>query len=105
VIEEQVFNTGRRAFIVIQDGATVGLVTLAGITAVPRNEWPSKKVEEVMIPIDKVKRVLPEAELWGALEEMDRDGVNQLPVMVDDRCLGMLSREDLIGFLRQRRAF
>ncbi len=34
---------------------------------------------------------------------MDRDGVNQLPVMVDGQCLGMLSREDVISTMRTRR--
>ena len=31
---------------------------------------------------------------------MDRDGVNQLPVMADGRVVGMLTREDVISFLR-----
>jgi signal-transduction protein with cAMP-binding, CBS, and nucleotidyltransferase domain len=35
-----------------------------------------------------------------ALEEMDCDGVNQLPVMTDGQIQGMLSREDIIGYLR-----
>ncbi len=32
--------------------------------------------------------------------EMDRDGVNQLPVVEDGRMVGMLTREDVISFLR-----
>jgi signal-transduction protein with cAMP-binding, CBS, and nucleotidyltransferase domain len=31
---------------------------------------------------------------------MDRDGVNQLPVMTDGHIEGMLTREDLISYLR-----
>jgi hypothetical protein len=31
---------------------------------------------------------------------MDRDGVNQLPVLAENQILGMLSRESIIGFLR-----
>jgi CBS domain-containing protein len=31
---------------------------------------------------------------------MDRDGVNQLPVMTNSRVVGMLNREDVITFLR-----
>ena len=34
------------------------------------------------------------------MAEMDRDGVNQLPVLVDGRSAGMLSREDTISYLR-----
>ena len=40
------------------------------------------------------------AELSTALQQMDRDGVNQLPVMTDNRVIGMLSNEDVITFLR-----
>ena len=36
----------------------------------------------------------------AALAEMDRDGVSQLPVMVDHRVAGKLRREDIITFLR-----
>jgi signal-transduction protein with cAMP-binding, CBS, and nucleotidyltransferase domain len=36
---------------------------------------------------------------------MDRDGVNQLPVMVDGQIQGMLSREDIISYLRTIREF
>jgi hypothetical protein len=34
---------------------------------------------------------------------MDRPGVNQLPVMVEGCCYGMLSREDVISYMRTRR--
>jgi CBS domain-containing protein len=60
---------------------------------------------QAMIPIERTKRVQPDTGLWAALEEMDRDGVNQLPVMVDGQIQGMLSREDVIGFLRTLEEF
>jgi CBS domain-containing protein len=53
-----------------------------------------------MIPFDKLKRVGPDTELSAALLEMDRDGVNQLPVTKDQHVIGMLSREDVITYLR-----
>ena len=53
-----------------------------------------------MLPVEKFKRISPDADLWSTLEQMDRDGVNQLPVMTDGQVLGMLSREDVITFLR-----
>jgi len=34
---------------------------------------------------------------------MDRDGVNQLPVMEDGQIQGMLSREDVVSYLRTLR--
>ena len=45
-----------------------------------------------MLPLEKIKRISPDKELWTALEQMDRDGVNQLPVMTDGRMVGMHCR-------------
>ena len=53
-----------------------------------------------MLPLDQLKKITPETELWDAIEEMDRDGVNQLPVMMADQIQGMLTREDVISYLR-----
>jgi signal-transduction protein with cAMP-binding, CBS, and nucleotidyltransferase domain len=75
-------------------------MTLHRIKEVPRQEWSTKTVAQAMVPLDRWKRINPDAELWTALEEMDRDGVNQLPVMRDGQVLGMLGREDVITFLR-----
>jgi signal-transduction protein with cAMP-binding, CBS, and nucleotidyltransferase domain len=55
-----------------------------------------------MVPVVDVKTAKPDEELWEAMAEMQRDGVNQLSVMADGRCLGTLSRKDLIGYLRAR---
>jgi len=53
-----------------------------------------------MTPVARLRRVRPDTGLWAAVEEMDRDGVNQLPVMTDGQILGVLSRDDVISFLR-----
>jgi CBS domain containing-hemolysin-like protein len=55
---------------------------------------------DVMLPLDQVERVNPNAELWTA-QKLDRNGVNQLSVVRDDRVIGMLAREDVISFLRK----
>jgi signal-transduction protein with cAMP-binding, CBS, and nucleotidyltransferase domain len=38
--------------------------------------------------------------IMPALELMDRDGVNHLPVMTDRQAVGMLNREDVITSVR-----
>ena len=49
--------------------------------------------------LGSVESIDPDAELWAALQKMDRDGVNQLPVIRNQHAIGMLSREDVITFL------
>jgi CBS domain-containing protein len=75
-------------------------MTLHRIKEVARGEWATTSAAQVMLPLEELKRISPDAELWTALQQMDRDGVNQLPVMSDDQVIGMLSREDVITFLR-----
>jgi CBS domain-containing protein len=51
-----------------------------------------------MLPLDLLICISPDRELWAVLQQMDRDGVNQLPVMTHSHVVGMLSREDVITF-------
>jgi CBS domain-containing protein len=53
-----------------------------------------------MTPMSQMKRIRPQMGIEAALEEMAADGVNQLPVMSDGRLEGMVSREDVISYLR-----
>ncbi len=78
-------------------------MTLHRIKDVPRAQWPTTRTAQVMLPMENLKRIGPETDLWSALQEMDRDGVNQLPVMTGGRVVGMLSREDVVTFLRTLR--
>jgi CBS domain-containing protein len=53
-----------------------------------------------MTPLSQVKRTSPKVGLEQALEQMGTDGVNQMPVIENGQIEGMLSREDIINYLR-----
>jgi Zn-dependent protease len=100
LVDEHILSGGQRCFLVNRGSDTVGLMTLHRIREVPRGEWQTTSAAQAMIPLDKLIRISPDKELWTALQQMDRDGVNQLPVMTGSQVVGMLSREDVITFLR-----
>jgi len=99
LVDEHILSGGQRCFLVTRGGGAVGLMTLHRIKEVPRGEWPTTSAAQAMLPLEKLKRVGPDKELWTALQQMDRAGVNQLLVMTDGRVVGMLSREDVITYL------
>jgi CBS domain-containing protein len=103
LVDDHILASGRRSFVVKRGNTVAGLLTLHNIKGIPRSDWPTVAVAQAMIPAEQMKRLRPDTELWAALEEMDRDGVNQLPVMVDGQIQGMLSREDVVGYLRTLR--
>jgi len=99
LVDDHVLAGNERCFWVTRGGEIAGLVTLHRIKSVPRSEWTSTSAAQVMLPIDQWKRVDADAELWSAIEQMERGGVNQLPVMQGDRIVGMLTRGDVMTFL------
>lgn len=105
LVDDHILGSGRRSFVVRRGEEVVGLLTLHRVKQVPRTEWSTTTAAQAMIPVERVKRIRPDTPLWTALEEMDRDGVNQLPVMSDGTVVGMLTREDLISFLRTLQEF
>ncbi len=100
LVDDHILASGRRSFVVKQGDTVVGLLTLHHLKEIPRSDWHATTATQAMIPAGQMKQVRPDAELEEALEEMDRDGVNQLPVMTDGQIQGMLSREDVVGYLR-----
>jgi Zn-dependent protease/CBS domain-containing protein len=100
LVDHHVLANGQRSFVVKEGDKVDGLLTLHDIKELPRAEWSTITAAQAMIPLARVKRIPPDEELWTAIEEMNNDGVNQLPVMSDGHMEGMLRREDIIGFLR-----
>ncbi len=104
LMDDHILASSRRSYIVEKGEQVVGLLTLHHLRDIPKERWLTTTVEQVMIPCEKWKDLSLDTELWDAMEEMDRDGVNQLPVMTGEHIEGMLSREDIISFLRQQPA-
>ena len=100
LINKHILGNGQRSLVVKQDDRVEGLLTLHNVKIIPSSNWLTTTAAQVMIPIEKMKWISPDAELADALGEMDRDGVNQLPVMTGDQISGVLGRDDVISFLR-----
>ncbi len=95
---------GLRAVPVTRDDQLAGLITLADVRHVPRDEWDQTPVGRVMIPLERLHAVGPTQSLNDMLPLMAHQDVNQLPVVAaDGRLLGMVTREAVVHFLEVRR--
>lgn len=92
-------------YFAVEGAAGTGLLTVGGIQRVPRAEWETMRAEQAMVPPAQMDTTTPETGLWEALEKMGRDGVNQLPVMAAGEMVGVLSREDVLHYLRMLQAY
>jgi Zn-dependent protease/predicted transcriptional regulator len=98
----EVLRTGRRCHIVTGADKPVGLITLHAARAVPRSEWDTTSVQAAMIPIDKILWAAPTEPVLGVLERMQKDDVNQMPVLDQGHIVGMLGRDSILGALQTR---
>ena len=57
-------------------------------------------VRRITLFIFGVSSIDPNSELWAAMEKMGRDGINQMPVMLGNNLVGMLSRGDIVKYLQ-----
>jgi Zn-dependent protease len=102
VVEQYLMPNPRRCFIINGPQGVIGLLTPQRVAQVSRDRWPQTHVGEVAIPLNEVKSVKPDTSLWQALQEMTSAGVNQMPVIVDGQLLGMVTRDSLLTFIRDR---
>ena len=100
--DEHLLKTGRRCFIVEEDGKIIGLITANELVGVEQNKWPYTMVDEVMRPLEALHMVTPFTLVTEALETMARDDVNQLPVVVENRVAGIVTRSNVVAFLQTR---
>jgi Zn-dependent protease/CBS domain-containing protein len=99
LVHEHILRTGRRCFLVSQNGRLEGLVTLHQVKAVPQERWGDSFVVQAMTPIDRLHAVAPETAILDVLRVMEQHDVNQVPVTQDGRLLGMITRDHLLRVL------
>jgi len=102
LVQGYIFTSGRHFFVVADEGNLKGILTLRDIKSVPQQSWGATRVKDVMTPVDKLKVAYPEQEAIGILEQMGESDINQMPVVTGGRVIGLITRDNLIRFLRVR---
>jgi len=103
----EVLRTGRRIHIVTMDDRLVGLMNVAALNRVPREEWPMNSVHAAMVPREKILWASPEEPLQRLLERLIGADVNQMPVVSHDEdgaahIIGMVTRDAILRVIQTR---
>jgi Zn-dependent protease len=102
LVEERVLTGGKRCFFVTEEGQLQGMLSLRDITEVPKPKWRYTTVQQVMTPTSRLVQVTPETKLLDALSVMADSNVAQVPVIESGNLLGVLSREQIVQYVRLR---
>ena len=91
------------AFPVDEHGRTVGLLTLRGVRRVPREQWPIRRVRELMVPVGDQVVVAPDARMDGVLGKLQDGEAGRVLVVQDGEVVGIITPSDLTRWLRRWR--
>jgi Zn-dependent protease/predicted transcriptional regulator len=93
----------RSVYVADSEGKVVGIITLGDIKEVPQDRWGIATVGEYMVPIDKMRTVVPSDGLDRAIGMMSQDEFDQLPVLDPyGRLAGILTKARIIRWLQVR---
>ncbi len=100
LVDEHILGSGRRFFVVEKLGQPVGLLTISNLNKIPRPEWANTTVDQAMTSVEHFHLLRSDTGLAEALEDMNLDGIGQLPVVVGGQVQGILTQESVTNFLR-----
>jgi Zn-dependent protease len=103
----EVLRTGRRVHIVTMDQRLVGMMNVAALNTVPREDWNMNSVQAVMVPRERILWAAPDEPLPSLLDRLVAADVNQMPVVSQSEdglanIVGMVTREAILRVIQAR---
>jgi len=104
LVSEMMLVGRGRSYPVVAGEEILGLITLTDAQKLERSKWPATSVYSVMTPFENLRTVSPDDEAAAVLGLMSETDVNQVPVVVGNRIIGIISRADILRLIQMRRA-
>ncbi len=99
LIDDHIMQTDQRAFIVFDQEKMAGMVTVEDVQKVPAESRANTTVHEIMTPSSKLIVIAPEENASKALDRLQDQNIRQLPVVTENRIVGLLRRRDILRWL------
>jgi len=99
-LHDYIMQYSQHALLVVRGQKLEGLLTMTDIKMKSRGQWSSVLVNEVMTKAGELKTVSPEDGLNTVIHLMESGELNQLPVMSGQKLVGLISRSELIRYIK-----
>jgi len=99
LVDTHFLRKRHQAFPVVEGGRPVGLVTLQHVKRLARQEWPAKRVSDVMKRAEGIV-VSPWESVSRVIEIMQEAGERRVLVARDGRLIGLISASDVAAWLQ-----
>ncbi len=102
LVEQYFYRQHHHLYPVRTNGQLLGYVTPQQVKPLPREQWPQRRVEEIMAADLAPVQIAPDVEAVEALAQMQRTGQTRLLVVEGGSLVGILTLKDLLDLLGLR---
>jgi Zn-dependent protease len=101
LVDEYIYRHHHQLFPVQDNGRLLGAISTREVRRVPRAEWLSRRVGTLAVPLSPINTVTPDTSALEALARMQGSGRSRLLVVEGGRLAGVVTVQDVLGFLRR----
>jgi Zn-dependent protease/CBS domain-containing protein len=94
LIRDYILATGQRYCLITDGDKLEGVVTIENVKRIPKKHQ-GYHLDKIMTPTSELKLAHPQQSAASVLGQMDEQWVDHMPVMENDRIVGIVSRESL----------
>jgi Zn-dependent protease/CBS domain-containing protein len=99
LVEDYIYRHQYKMLPVVEDGRLKGCVTTREVTKVPREDWRTTRVSDVLTACDEHNSLTASDDATKALSLISRSGNSRLMVVDDGELQGVVTLKDLLQFL------
>jgi Zn-dependent protease len=99
LVDNYVYKHNFKMFPVVKGDALKGCISTKEIKGIPREQWESKRVEEVTVPCSDKNSISSQVDATKALATMNQSNQSRLMVVENNRLIGIITLKDMLKFL------
>ena len=96
LVEDYFFKHRFHGFPVLEGSRITGCVTLHDVKEIPKADWTTTQTRDIMEPLTESQKLHPRTDAVEALSVMLRTGQGRLPVFLEERLVGVITRRDIM---------
>jgi Zn-dependent protease/predicted transcriptional regulator len=105
LVDQHLLSGQATLYPVTMEGTLVGTIDLGQVRKIPRDDWTTTRVTDVMTRGDGIVTLTEPEPLWDAISRFDETGTPAIPVVDPEtrrRLLGLVTRDSVFRALRAR---
>lgn len=99
LVEDYIYRYHHKMFPVTDDGKLLGCITTREVHQVPREQWSTRTVGDLLRPCDEENTIEQGTDAMRALSQIGQGQRSRLMVVQDGKLKGILSLKDLLQFI------